>query len=81
MGQAPKCLSRPGASIDMQYDLLRSLRDLDLRSNFEVDLSRSNYICFDSSRQDKHDGAHIFALSFIPQKLFAKNDFAEKQHF
>ena len=27
---------------DMQHDLQRSLRDLDLRSTFEADLSRSN---------------------------------------
>ena len=81
MGQAPKCLSPPGASNDMQFDLLRSLRDLDLRSNFEVDLSRSNYISFDSPRRDKHDGTHIIAVCFKTKKLFAKQDFAQKQQF
>ena len=68
MGQAPKCLSPPGASNDMQFDLLRSLRDLDLRSNFEVYLSRSNYLCFDSSRRDKYDGTHIISVSLKLQK-------------
>ena len=29
----------------MQYDLLGSPRDLDLRSNFDLDLSRSCYTC------------------------------------
>ena len=32
----------------MQYDLLGSPRDLDLRSNFDLDLSRSCYTCFDA---------------------------------
>ena len=40
------CLSRQYASTDMQ---LGSRRDLDLRSNFDLDLSRSCYICFDGS--------------------------------
>ena len=43
---------------DMQHDLLRSLRDLDLRSTFEADLSRSTYIWFDSSRRENHDGKY-----------------------
>ena len=37
------CLSHPDASIDMQCDLLRSMRGLDLKSTFEVDLSMSSY--------------------------------------
>ena len=42
------CLSRQYASTDMQ---LGSSRDLDLRSNFDLDLdrSRSCYTCFDAS--------------------------------
>ena len=32
----------------MQYDLLGSPRDLDLRSNFDLDLSRSCYTFFDA---------------------------------
>ena len=47
---------------------LRSLCDLDLRLNFEVDLSRSTYRCFDSSRRDKHDGTHIISVSLKLQK-------------
>ena len=37
----------PDTSTDMQYDLLGSQFDLDLRSNIEADLWRSIYICFD----------------------------------
>ena len=39
------CLSRQYASTDMQ---LGSRRDLDLRSNFDLDLLRSCYACFDA---------------------------------
>ena len=79
MGQAPKCLSPPGASNDMQHDLLRSLRDLDLRSNFEVDLSRSNYIWFDSPRRDKHDGIHIIAV-YLKQKSYSRKKISLKNN-
>ena len=54
-------LSRQYASTDMQ---LGSRRDLDLRSNFDLDFSRSCYICFDASWRGKHDGVKIIALSF-----------------
>ena len=54
-----KCSPSPDESYDMQHDLPRSLRDLDLRSRSKVDLSRS----FDLSGRDKHDGAISFALS------------------
>ena len=39
MGQVPNGSSLQGASNDMQHDLPRSTFDLDLRSNFEVDLN------------------------------------------
>ena len=55
------------------FDLFGSPRDLDLRSNFPLDLSRSTCICFDASRREKHDGVKIIPLSFFVQKLFAKN--------
>ena len=48
MNVVSMCLSRQYASIDMQ---LGSSRDLDLRSNFDLDLSRSCYTCFE--RLDK----------------------------
>ena len=70
-----KSSSWQDASTDMQHDLLGSPRDLDLRSNFDLDLSRSPYTCFDSFRREKHDGAKIIALAPVSQKLLAKNDF------
>ena len=39
-------LPREYASTDMQFG---SRRDLDLRSNFELDPSRSCYTCFEAS--------------------------------
>ena len=38
---------------------------LDLRSNFQHDLSRSNYISFDASRQEKHDAGKINVMSLV----------------
>ena len=43
------CLSRRDASINMKLDLLGSPRDLDLRLNFDPDLSRSSCIYFYAS--------------------------------
>ena len=36
---------------------------LDLRSNFNLDLSKSFYIWFDAPQRDKHDGIKFVALS------------------
>ena len=67
------CLSCQDASTDMPYDLSGSSRDLDLRSKFEIDLTRSTCTCSDASRQEKHDGIKTIAVSLLVQKLFAKN--------
>ena len=67
------CLSCQDASTDMQHDLSGSSRDLDLRSKFEIDLTRSTCTCFDASRREKHDGIKTIAVSLLVQKLFAKN--------
>ena len=75
------CFSHQDASKHMQYDLLGSPRDLDLRSNFDLDLSRSCYTCFDASWRGKHDGVKIIALSFQTRKLLSKNCFAQKCRF
>ena len=75
------CFSHQHASIHMQYDLFGSLRDLDLRSNFDLDLSRSCYTCFDASGRGKYDGVKIIALSFQTRKLSSKNCFAQKCRF
>ena len=44
-------------------DLLGLPRDLDLRSNFALDLSRWYYTCFDASWRGKHDGVKVIAPS------------------
>ena len=54
----------PDASYDMQHDMVRSIRDLDLRSRSRFDLSRSTHTSFDPSRRGEHDGAIIFVLTF-----------------
>ena len=74
----PKVFSRRDALTDMQHDLSRSRRDLDLRSNFDLDLSRSTCICFDASWQEEHDGVRIIPIAFLVQKLFAKKRFLSK---
>ena len=73
------CSSRHNASNVMQLTylgLLRSTRDLDLRSNFELDLLRSISMCFDASQREKHDGAIADSPSFLLRKLFVKSCFA-----
>ena len=55
------CSARQGASNDI-YDDLRSR---DLRSTFDLDLSRSTCICFDADRLEDHDGAISLFLAGI----------------
>ena len=71
-------LSNKDASTDMQHGLFWSLRDLDPRSTFGVDLSRSNHAYFEASLQEKHDDAIllILYLNYVVQKLFVKEYFA-----
>ena len=52
-----------------------TLTYLDLRSNFDLDLSRSDYTSFDASWRDKHDRVKITVLSFETKKLLSKNYF------
>ena len=75
-------LSRENASRDMSHDLLYgSSRDLDLRSNFQFDLSRSKSTCFDASWREKHDGGVRNPQSFLVQMLFAKKTILAKNAF
>ena len=53
VGVVPLCFSHQDASSHMQHDLLGSPRDLDLRSNFNLDLSRSQCTWFDVSWRDE----------------------------
>ena len=54
---------------------------LDLRSNFDLDLSRSNYTWFDAPWRDKHDGIKIVALSLKLKILSSKNRFGKFWNF
>ena len=56
-------------------------RDLDLRSNFDIDLLRSICTYFDASRHQEHDSAKIMSVAFLVQKLFAKNHFCKKKRY
>ena len=51
------CLSHQDASTDKQRDLFCSLRDLDLKSNFNLDLSRLDNISLKAPLREKHDDA------------------------
>ena len=62
----------------MQHDLVRPLIDHDLKWNFEVDFSKSNYICFESFRRNNDGGAHIIALSLIGTYYKLSNDIRKK---
>ena len=68
---ASLCLSHQDASTD-KYDLFGPLRDIDLRSNFDLNFSRSNYISFEASLREKHDDVIADFLSLLVQKLFMK---------
>ena len=59
-------------SNDLQHDLFR---DLDQGSNFEVDLFRSTYSSFDTSRRDKRDAGKISVIQVLSPKLWCKNLF------
>ena len=54
---------------------------LDLRSNCDIDLSRSNYTWFDASWRDKHDGIKIVALPLKLKILSSKNRFGKFWNF
>ena len=48
-------------------------RSRDLRSTFDLDLSRSTYISFDADWREDHDDALSLFLSWLIRKLFEKN--------
>ena len=63
LGMASLCLSHQDASTDMQHDLFRSLRDLDQRSDFDLDLSRSNNLSLEvSTRETRWCHCRFFIL-------------------
>lgn len=52
---------------------MMTLRSRDLRSTFDLDLSRSTYICFDADRLEDHDGAISLLLAGMVRKVFEKS--------
>ena len=75
------CSGRRCRSTDMQHDLFGSGHDLDLRSNFQDDLSRLTNSLFDASWQEKHDAGKIKFVQGLSQKLLQKNDFRKNRLF
>ena len=65
----------------MQHDLFGSGHDLDLRSNFQHDLSRSNYISFDAARQEKHDAGKNKYCAFTESKVITEKRLSQKLLF
>ena len=65
----------------MQHNLFGSGHDLDVRANFQHDISRLNYISFDAPRQDKHDAGKINVVSVLSQKLLQEFFFAKNGNF
>ena len=78
MGLMSLRLSLQGASNDVWCTYLGhrvTLPWLDLRSNFDLDLWRSNYTWFDAPWRDKHDRVTTVVLSFKTKTLSSKNHF------
>ena len=65
------CLARQDASTDMQHGILGSIHDLDLKTNFQLDLLRSSCISFEPPWRGEHDGVKIISLPWV-LKLFGK---------
>ena len=83
LGMILKCLSCTDASTDSNMTYLAphgTSRDLDLRSNSDIDLLRSKCTYFDASWREEHDTAKIMSLAFSVQKLFCIF-FAKKWYF
>ena len=55
----------------MQHGVFRSVHYLDLRLNFQHDLSRSDYSSFDASQQEGCD-ACTFVVLLLNQKVLLK---------
>ena len=53
----------------------------DLRSNFEIDISRSSSICFEPARRENRIDVKIIALSLLLQNLFTTNCFHINRYF
>ena len=54
------------------------VHELGLRSNFQNDLSRTNYNSFDASQGEKYDADKMNAAALLSQKLLQKTLFRKK---
>ena len=50
-----------------------ALRDIDMRSDSDIDILRSTCAYFEASWREEHDTIEIMSLAFLVQMLFAKN--------
>ena len=66
---------------DMQHYLFTPGHDLDLRSIFNVDLSRSHYVTFAADRREKDVFVIIILLSLLHDKLLLENGFRPFRQF
>ena len=53
----------------------------DLRSNFEIDLSRPSSTCFEPARRENHIGAKINVLWWLYFNIYSRKLFSQKTHF
>ena len=74
--------SRQDESTDIQYDLLGSPHDIVLRSNFDLDLSRSSCMYMFRSALTRGTQWHAnYLFNFLVQTLFEKNRFGKNSYF
>ena len=66
-------LSYQDTSTDKQDDQFRPPFDLDLRSNFDLDLSRSSNLTFEGAQGEKHNGDIADSSSRSIEKLLVYN--------
>ena len=69
--------SRQDKSTYIQHDLVGSPRDLDLMSNFDLDLLRSPCICFDGL-DERNTMAYELFLSLFLFKRYLRKPFLPK---
>ena len=64
---------------NMTFSNFQSGHDLDITSNFQHDLFRSNYGSFDTSRREEHDAVKMDVLPLpshtLRRKMFSKNSY------
>ena len=63
---------RPYGSPDTQSELFRPGHDLDLKSNFQNHLLRSNYSSFNARQQENHDVGKVNVVLLLSKKLLQK---------